>query len=116
MLGVDEDDPTLRNLHRHLKLPDDVPNRRRIADGPHASVHEQMKLADVNALELEGEADGGRVVACASPVGDPPIDLQASSVPERCELGHPELGAEGADRIQGVSVGGEHGPDRMRMP
>jgi len=25
MLGVDEDDPTLRNLHRHLKLPDDVP-------------------------------------------------------------------------------------------
>ena len=58
-------------------------------------------LAPVGALELECEADGRCVLPrTAAPVGDPSFDLDAPSVPERRQLGDPELRAEGTDRIQ----------------
>ena len=77
-------------------------------------MRKQVKRTNARALQLEREADGGRVLTRAlSPVGDPSFDLEAPSA-ERGELGHPEVCSKGANWIESGDGMGEHGAERMR--
>ena len=115
-LGLENDDPALRDLHRHLKLPDRVVDGRHLGEGPPPSVHEQVKLANAPAVELECESDGSRILTgAATPVGEPPIDLIAAPSAKWRQLSDPELRSERADWIECSGFGiPEHGRDCMR--